>query len=171
VPRSLVVSCTLALALAGASCADAPAERSDATARTAPSAPHSTVATVTTTTAPPAPASPTSLEISLQDYAIVPAASVVPAGELVITVVNGDRAPHDVTILRTALPASQLPTAGISVDESDPALEILARTPRLDPLGTGTITTALGPGTYVLVCTVPHHYVREAMVAVLTVSS
>jgi uncharacterized cupredoxin-like copper-binding protein len=166
VPRRLVVSCTLALVLAGAGCADAPAERSDATATTAPSASASTVATSTTT----APVAPTSLEIFLQDYAIVPAASAVPAGELVITVVNGDRAPHDVTILRTALPASQLPTAGISVDESDPALEIVARTSRLDPLGTGAITTVLAPGTYVLVCTVPHHYVREAMVAVLTVS-
>ena len=159
-------SCTLALALAGAGCAIAPAERSDATATTAPSASPTTVASVTTSQ-PPAP---TSLDVTLEDYAILPAATVVPAGELLINVVNRDPAPHDVTILRTGLPPDQLPTAGISVDESDPALEVVARTPRLDPLGAGTITTVVGPGTYVLVCTVPHHYVREAMVAVLTVS-
>ena len=63
-----------------------------------------------------------------------------------------------------------MPTAGILVDEENPAMSILARTPRLRAATSGSFTASLTAGTYVLVCTVPHHHVREAMVATLTVT-
>jgi len=85
-----------------------------------------------------------------------------------LTATNLDRVPHDVVLIRTALPPDRLPTTGIRVEELDPAIEILARTPRLEPRATGSLTASLAPGTYVLVCSVPHHYVREAMVATIT---
>ena len=42
---------------------------------------------------------------------------------------------------------------------------------RIDPYGSGSLTATLRPGRYLLVCTVPHHYVRDQMVATITVSS
>ena len=112
----------------------------------------------------------TTLELELRDDAINAAANTVRAAPLVLNVSNRDRAPHDVVLLRTALEPDELPTSGITVDERDPALEVVARTSRLEPLATGTIATTVGPGTYVLVCSVPHHDVRDAMVADLSVT-
>ena len=122
-----------------------------------------------TTEAPPLPTSPASLALVLDEYAISPPASTVGAGRIVVDVVNADRAPHDVVLLRTALAPDQLPTVGITVDEGDPAVEVVARTARLEPGGTGEMAATLVAGTYVLGCSVPHHYVRERMVATLSV--
>lgn len=49
-------------------------------------------------------------------------------------------------------------------------MRVLAPTPQLGAGETATLVTTLAAGTYVLLCTVPHHYVRERMVATLTVS-
>ena len=56
------------------------------------------------------------------------------------------------------------------IDETSPDIEILDRTPRLAPGQSGSFTTSLSPGVYILVCTVPHHYVHEAMLATLTIT-
>lgn len=56
------------------------------------------------------------------------------------------------------------------MDESDPAVTLVARTPRIASGGTATVAFVAAPGTYVLVCAVPHHYVWEQMVATLTVT-
>lgn len=104
----------------------------------------------------------------LDDYTIDPNVLTTAAGALTVTAENLDDVPHDVVLLRTDLPPDDLPTAGIRVDEASPALSILGRTPRLAAGDTATFSVAISPGTYVLVCTVPHHYVREAMVATMT---
>ena len=109
--------------------------------------------------------------VRLRDYAIEPASLRAVAGRVTIEAANDDGVPHDVTLLRTALAPDALPTAGIRVDEVDPSIEIVGRTPRLSGGHSSSLTVTLEPGTYVLVCTVPHHYVREAMVATLTVTS
>lgn len=110
------------------------------------------------------------LAVRLHDYAIQPAVLQSVAGVVTIETVNDDGVPHDVTLLRTARARDALPTTGIRVAEDDPSIEIVGRTPRLGGGGTSSVTMSLEPGTYVLVCTVPHHYVREAMVATLTVT-
>ena len=111
------------------------------------------------------------VEVRLDHYAIEPDRVTAPAGTVTLTATNLDRVPHDVVLMRTALPPDRLPTTGIRVDELDPAIEVLARTPRLEPQATGSLTASLAPGTYVLVCSVPHHDVREAMVATITASA
>jgi len=83
---------------------------------------------------------------------------------------NGDRAPHDVAVVATD-PPSQLPTAGTRVDESSDAIAVVARTVNLAAQETATVSARLSPGRYVLVCAVPHHYLRNQMDGVLTVSS
>ena len=110
------------------------------------------------------------LAVRLHDYAIQPAVLQAVAGPITIETVNDDGVPHDVTLLRTARAPDSLPTTGTRVEESDPSIEVLGRTPRLGRGQTSSLTVSLGEGTYVLVCTVPHHYVREAMVATFTVT-
>lgn len=129
----------------------------------------SSEAAVATTSSPMS--EPAAIEVRLDHYAIEPAIGNVSAGRITLTVTNRDRAPHDVVLIRTAAQPDELPTTGVRLDESSRAIEVLARTARLKPRSTGSLSATLPPGTYVLVCSVPHHYVREAMVATLTVMS
>ena len=122
-----------------------------------------------TSTSPTTTAAPAVVVVRLERYAIEPNAVQAVAGPVTLTASNVDKVPHDVTLIRTALAAGGLPTTGIRVDETSPDIEILGRTPRLAPEETGSFTTSLSAGTYILVCTVPHHYVRESMLATLTV--
>ena len=110
------------------------------------------------------------VEVRLDHYAIEPGAYTAPTGRMTLDATNRDAVPHDVVLIRTSLAPERLPTSGVRVDESSPAIEILARTATLKPQRSGSFSVVIGPGTYLLVCTVPHHYVREAMVATLTVS-
>jgi len=149
--------------------------------RTATSAPPATTASTTNPPEEPsvpmtdararstAPA-PAAITVRLDHYAIEPSTIESNAGTVTLTAANVDGVPHDVTLLRTGLAADQLPTTGIRIDETSPDIEILGRTPRLGPGESGSFTTSLTVGVYLLVCTVPHHYVREAMVATLTVT-
>ena len=121
--------------------------------------------TSTTTTVPPM----STLAIELDHYAIHPADTTVVAGRVALDVRNLDTAPHDVTLVATSVTASELPTSGIVIDEDDPRIDVLARTPRLGAGSEGVIDVELDSGTYVLVCSVPHHYVRNGMAAVLEV--
>jgi hypothetical protein len=93
----------------------------------------------------------------------------VRADRLTLQVENHDRVPHNLTLLATRRPPGRLPTSGIRIDLGDPAIRMVAATPWLRPLGSGSVTAAVRPGRYVLVCTVPHHYVRSRMVATLSV--
>lgn len=117
----------------------------------------------------PTTAPTVTVDLVLRDYAISPATVTVDAGPIAIAAVNRDRAPHDVVVLATDLPPDRLPTAGVRLDERSPAITVVARTSTIAPRGSGALDTSLAPGRYVLVCTVPHHYVREMMVATLVV--
>lgn len=158
-----------------AACANGPDARRGTAAADPPGSEATSSPTATSTTATPTPTTgtlPTStpVQVRLDHYAIEPAATTAPAGTVALTAFNADRVPHDVVLLRTALSADELPTSGVRLDETDPSIEVLARTSRLAAGANGSLTATLPAGTYILVCTVPHHYVREAMVAALTVN-
>ncbi len=151
---------------------------SDLTGDDSPSSPlssstNATTSTTAPTTAVSVPALPVTatVEIILSDYAIAPAHSSVFADEVTISVVNRDGVPHDVVLIATELGPDRLPTSGIRVDINDPAVTVVARTARLPANGIGSLDAVVAPGSYVLVCTVPHHYVRDQMVGTLTVRS
>ena len=177
-----VLVCALVFATAGACSGNPPTDGAvgevqpsstrgtpTAPAPSSPSTTATTTTTTTTTTTAPAPP-PVTVDVVLHDYAIGIAQTEVDAEQVTLTVTNTDRAPHDVVVISTTLEPGRLPVAGIRVDEENPALSVIARTPRLPAGGAAAITVALAPGRYVLVCTVPHHYVRESMVATLTIA-
>lgn len=79
-----------------------------------------------------------------------------------------DVVPHDVTLIRTD--SFGLPTSGGRIEERSPSMTILSRTPRLAPREPASFTVSLTAGRYLMVCTVPHHYICEAMVTTLSVT-
>jgi len=169
-PQVIAVTLATAALTAGCSSDRGRADGSAATHRadvapTTTIAPRSTTTTMTSTST-----SASMIDVRLDRYAIEPAELTATAGTVRLAVVNADRVVHDVVLLRTDRPIDELPTVGIRIAEDDPAIEVLARTPRLDPGQAGQLAAELAPGRYVLVCTVPHHYVREAMAATLTVT-
>ena len=107
--------------------------------------------------------------LTLVDYTISPGASRVPRGEVTLSVTNRDSAPHNVVLVATGRPLERVPTIGIRVDEKSSELAVLARTRTLDTARSESTTVRLEPGLYILVCTVPHHYVRNRMAGTLTV--
>lgn len=156
----------LLTAMVSVGCAGA--ERNAETGRGS-AAPTTTVPAATTSTAPPR--DPVTIAVTLDDYAIRPAANALAPGAYQLSVTNVDRAPHDVVLVRTDLDIDELPTEGIRVDEQDPRIDVRSRTSTIEPAGNGSLVATLQPGTYILVCTVPHHYVRDRMAAVLTVTA
>lgn len=135
-----------------------------------PATPTAGTAAATTSTTLPASRDPVEIRVTLAGYEILPDATSVAAGAYQLTVTNRDRVPHGVVLLQTELGLEQLPTEGIRVDELDDRLDIRARTATIAGGGAGSLVATLRPGTYVLVCTVPHHYVRDRMAVTLTVS-
>lgn len=134
--------------------------------------PRSTVTTVSASTraTEAGRATTATVEVNLAHYAIELSQTSVAAAAVNLVVSNRDGVPHDVVLLATDLTADALPTAGIRFDEQSAQVRVLGRSPTLAARGTASLTLPLLPGRYVLVCTVPHHYVREAMVATLTVN-
>ncbi len=76
----------------------------------------------------------TTLDVSLQDYRIVPNALSAKAGAVTFTVHNDGQSPHDFVIR----------------DQN-------VRTKKLDPGQRESVTTSLKAGTYTFICSIPGH--------------
>lgn len=117
----------------------------------------------------PVPArDPEVVALELRDYEVLPTQLALVEGAYTFNATNDDGVPHDVTLIRTDLPVDALPTSGARLVEDD--LDVRARTSTIVGGDVGTLAAVLRPGRYLLVCTVPHHYVRERMVAEVVVS-
>lgn len=114
-------------------------------------------------TPPTARRDPETIELALDDYAITPQQLRLAPGAYRFAARNVDDVQHDVTLIRTDLALESLPTADVRVDET--SLDVRARTSVIAAGQAGDLVASLEPGRYVLVCTVPHHYVRDRMIA------
>jgi len=106
-----------------------------------------------------------SVDASLTTFAITLSPAALSAGQVTFNVSNdATDMPHELTIIKTDLPADQLPTSGGVVDTSQ--LDVVGST---DDLATGqstTLTVTLESGAYVLVCNIPGHYAAGMYLAV-----
>jgi uncharacterized cupredoxin-like copper-binding protein len=108
----------------------------------------------------------TTVEVKLQEWAVIPAQDAVPAGEITFEVENtGPDHSHELVVIRTDLASDALPTAEDgSVDEDGEGTEVIGELEEFPPGETRTSTFDLEAGTYVLICNVVEEHAGETMV-------
>jgi uncharacterized cupredoxin-like copper-binding protein len=116
-------------------------------------------APVSGTAASGVPAAGTSLTVTEKDFAISASASRVTAGQVNLTVTNSGPSPHELVLFKTSLAPEQLPVVNGAVDEGNSQLtKAFDSGNNIDPGTTRTFSVHLAPGSYVLVCNLPAHY-------------
>ena len=121
-------------------------------------------------TASPSAASPSAgaggepIAVSLQEWAVVPAADSAPAGDVTFQVTNtGPDDVHEFVIVRTDLDPGVLPTADDgSVDESGEGMAVVDEIEDIPVGETMDLTVTLDPGAYVLLCNIYDEAEQEA---------
>lgn len=107
--------------------------------------------------ATPTPATGTSIDITLQEWAVLPAQASAPAGEVTFNVTNsGPDDVHEFVVMKTDLDPGALPTLEDgSVDEAGEGIEVVAGEIEDIPVGaTMDLTVTLAAGKYVLLCNI-----------------
>lgn len=95
-----------------------------------------------------------SVDVTLQEFAVIPAQNDVAAGSVEFTVTNeGPEDPHELVIFRTDLAPDALPTADDgSVEEEGEGVELIGEIEEFPVGETETATFDLEAGNYVFIC-------------------
>jgi hypothetical protein len=103
---------------------------------------------------PNASAAATTVAVTLQEWAVVPATSSAPAGPVAFDVTNqGPADPHEFVVFRTDLAHRSLPTKDDGgVDEAGAGVELIDEIEEFDVGTSQSITLDLAAGKYVFVC-------------------
>jgi len=98
----------------------------------------------------------TTVAVTLQEYAVLPAQDSAPAGSIKFDVENtGPEDPHEFVVIKTDLAPDALPTAEDgSVDESGEGVEVIGEIEEFAPGSSQSRTFDLEAGSYVFVCNV-----------------
>ena len=106
----------------------------------------------------PAPAPGHAVDVSLRDFRITPSRHAATSGVLTFRIQNHAPATHEFVVFRTDLPPARLPIGsdGLSVDES--VLRDVAEISEVQSGTSETLSVALRPGHYVLICNLEGHY-------------
>jgi len=103
-----------------------------------------------------APGGATTIDVTLQEWAVVPSADAAPAGDVTFKVTNqGPDDPHEFVILKTDLGASALPTDETgTVLEAGAGIEVVDEIEDIAVASSGEVTATLEAGSYVLLCNI-----------------
>jgi hypothetical protein len=98
----------------------------------------------------------TTVAVTLQEFAVLPAQDSAPAGSINFEVENtGPEDPHELVVIKTDLAPDALPTADDgSVDETGEGIEVIGEIEEFAPGSTESRTFDLDAGSYVLICNV-----------------
>jgi uncharacterized cupredoxin-like copper-binding protein len=96
------------------------------------------------------------IEITLQEFAVLPSPDSTPAGEVTFNVTNiGPEDVHEFVVFATDLAPDALPTAPDgSVDETGEGVELIDEIEDIAVDATPTLTVTLDAGSYVLICNI-----------------
>jgi len=113
---------------------------------------------------PTPPPGPTTVEVTLQEWAIVPSAASAPAGAITFQVKNtGPDDIHEFVVLKTDLDAGALPTdANGAVTEEGAGIEVVDEIEDIPVGQTQTLAVTLQTGKYVLLCNIYDETEKEA---------
>jgi len=98
----------------------------------------------------------TTIDVTLQEFAVVVAETSVPAGEVTFAITNeGPDDVHEFVIFRTDLDVSELPTDenGV-VDETADGVEVVDEVEDMAVGDSAELTVTLEAGSYALVCNI-----------------
>jgi uncharacterized cupredoxin-like copper-binding protein len=106
----------------------------------------------------------TTIDVALQEWAVVPSANAAPAGDVTFKVTNqGPADPHEFVILKTDLGAASLPTDETgAVDEAGAGITVVDEIEDIQVDGSGEVTATLDAGSYVLLCNIYEEADQEA---------
>jgi uncharacterized cupredoxin-like copper-binding protein len=95
-----------------------------------------------------------SVDVTLQEWAVVPASSSVAAGSVTFNATNqGPEDPHELVVFRTDLGHRDLPTREDGgVDEEGEGVELIGEIEEFEPGTSESATFDLEAGKYVLIC-------------------
>jgi len=107
----------------------------------------------TPATPAPKPEAAAQVDVTLQEWAVVPGATTAPAGEVYFLVTNeGPDEAHEFVVARTDLAPDALPVEAGKVSEDE--VDIVGEIEPFAPGSTASITLELAAGSYVLLCNI-----------------
>lgn len=99
------------------------------------------------------PEGATQLNVTLQEWAVIPESVTVPAGDTYLLATNaGPDDPHELVVAKTDLAPNSLPTVDGRVPEDE--VEVIGEIEPFAPASAASATLTLGPGRYVLFCSI-----------------
>lgn len=106
----------------------------------------------------------TTIQVTLQEWAVLPAQESAPAGDVTFQVANeGPDDPHEFVVLKTDLDPGSLPTdTNGAVEEEGGEIELIGE---IEDIGVGEaqdLTVPLTAGEYVLLCNIYDESEKEA---------
>jgi len=118
----------------------------------------------TAATGTPAAGGATTIDVTLQEFAVIPSADAAPAGDVTFKITNdGPEDVHEFVILKTDLGASALPTdEDGAVDETGAGIEVIGEVEDLALGASEDLTVTLAAGKYVLLCNIFDETENEA---------
>ncbi len=98
----------------------------------------------------------TTVDVTVQEFAVIPASSSAPAGDVTFDVTNkGPDDTHEFVVFKTDLAPDALPTAADgSVDEEGEGVELIDEIEDIAVGDTPTLTVSLDAGSYVFICNI-----------------
>ena len=102
------------------------------------------------------------MAVTLNQWAVTPSATTVPAGSVTFTVSNQGSIPHEFVVMQTETPAADFPIKSFEGESErfneDTAGKNAGETGDMEAGTTKTLTIDLPPGHYAFVCNLPTHY-------------
>lgn len=106
--------------------------------------------------ATPVPAGPTTVDITLQEWAVVPSVTEVKAGQVTFNAKNmSTKEEHEMVVVKSDLGLFDLPKGSDGkVDEEGAGMTAVGEIPEMAAGASGSITLDLAAGKYLLICNI-----------------